>query len=71
VALGSAGRYVEAAQAFSQARDLNPNHSATRYQLALALLAARRPQEARREADSLASLDPALAGQLRALLAHP
>lgn len=68
IALGTAGRYGDAAGALRAARDLDPTHARTRYQLALALKAARQADEARRECADLETLDPRLAGDLRALI---
>jgi hypothetical protein len=68
IALGTSGRYADAAEALRGARDLNPTHARTRYQLALALKAARMADEARRECDSLEALDSTLGGDLRAIL---
>jgi len=68
IALGTSGRYADAAIALRAARDLNPAHTRTRYQLAVALKAAHRVDEARQECDSLQTIDPTMAGDLRATL---
>jgi tetratricopeptide repeat protein len=68
VALGVSGRYADAADAFRAATLVDPGHARTRYQLALALRAARQAEEARRECDSLAALDPLMAADLRRTL---
>jgi tetratricopeptide repeat protein len=68
IALGTAGRYAEAALALRAARDLDPRHTRTRYQLVLALKAARRTDEARRECADLEAIDPRLASDLRATI---
>src|SRR5207247_1018441 len=49
VALGSAGRFAEAAEAFDRALRIDPGHAQTRYQLARALYADRRADRARDE----------------------
>jgi hypothetical protein len=70
IALGAAGRYAEASQALRRASELRPEHPGTRYQLALALKAARRPDEARREYEALRRLDAILADDLRQALGY-
>ena len=53
VALGSAGRFAQAAEALDRALRIDPGHAQTRYQLALALYADRRTDRAREECDRL------------------
>lgn len=68
VALGSDGRYREAAEAFSFALRLRPDHARTMFHLALALKAAGLADRARGELDRLSGLDSTLADQLKPLL---
>ncbi len=68
VTLGATGRYDEAITAFSRALEVDPQHSQTHYQLGLALATTRRIAAARHECDTLDTLDPALAKDLRSLL---
>jgi tetratricopeptide (TPR) repeat protein len=68
MALGTWGRYREAAEAFSRALRLRPDHAATLYHLALALHASGAVDRARGEVERLSSLDPGLAAALRPLL---
>jgi hypothetical protein len=68
IALGTEGRYQDAAAAFTVARDLQPEHGRTRFQLALALRAMGQTAEARRELESLTRIDPVLAGELKVIL---
>jgi len=68
IALGTEGRYQDAAANLQIARDLQPEHGRTRFQLALALRAMGKTEEARRELDSLTRIDPVLAGELKVIL---
>ncbi len=68
VAYGTAGRYEDAIDSFTHALEIEPLHAQTHFQLALALMAAHRAEGARRECDSLETIDPALARDLRAAL---
>jgi len=68
IALGTEGRYQDAAAALAMARDLAPEHGRTRFQLALALRAMGKTSEARRELESLTRIDPVLAGELKVIL---
>jgi TolA-binding protein len=68
IALGTEGRYQDAATALQSARDLEPGHGRTHFQLALALRALGKTAEARRELDSLSQIDPVLAGELKVIL---
>lgn len=68
IALGTEGRYQDAATALQSARDLQPEHGRTRFQLALALQALGKTAEARRELESLTRIDPVLAGELKVIL---
>ncbi|MGH9750091.1 MAG: tetratricopeptide repeat protein [Candidatus Polarisedimenticolia bacterium] len=69
VALGSEGRYAEAAGAFTRALEIRPDLHRARFHLALALKAAGRGEQALMEYARLLPLDPALASQLRPVLA--
>jgi hypothetical protein len=68
IALGTEGRYQDAAAALQSARDLEPGHGRTRFQLALALRALGKTEEARQEMESLTRIDPVLAGELKVIL---
>lgn len=68
IALGTEGRYADAAAALRSARDLQPEHGRTRFQLALALRALGLRDEARAELQDLSRIDPVLAGELRSLI---
>jgi hypothetical protein len=69
VALGAGERFGEAAEAFSRALRLRPEHPPTLYHLALALHASGSTDRARGELERLSRLDPGLAAQLRPILA--
>ena len=58
----------EGAAALTSARDLQPQHGRTRFQLALALYAQGKREEARAEMEQLSAIDPVLAGELRVIL---
>lgn len=68
VALGTTGRYPEAADALKRALSIDPYNAPAHYQLALALAAARHRDQARGEYERLRLLDAALARDLGALL---
>ncbi|MEK7282372.1 MAG: tetratricopeptide repeat protein [Acidobacteriota bacterium] len=68
VALGTTGRYAEAADALTRALSIDPYNAPAHYHLALALAAAQRPDQARREYERLWLLDAGLARDLGALL---
>jgi hypothetical protein len=68
VALGTAGRYREAAESFTRALEIDPDHAGARYHLALALRAAGFSEMARNQYERLGRLDPGLAAHLRSLL---
>ncbi|HEV8700051.1 MAG TPA: tetratricopeptide repeat protein [Candidatus Polarisedimenticolia bacterium] len=68
VALGTTGRYPEAADAFKRALSIDPYNAPARYQLAVALAAAKHRDQARGEYERLRLLDASLARDLGALL---
>jgi cytochrome c-type biogenesis protein CcmH/NrfG len=68
MALGGSGRYADAADAFGQARDLDPEHARTRFQLALALYADHRNDALGPEIETLNRLDPTLGKELHLIL---
>jgi tetratricopeptide (TPR) repeat protein len=68
VALGTTGRYPEAADALKRALLIDPYNAPAHYQLALALAAAQRRDQARSEYERLRLLDAAMARDLGALL---
>ena len=68
VALGTTGRYPEAADALKRALSIDPYNAPAHYQLALALAAAKHRDQARGEYERLRLLDAAMASDLGALL---
>lgn len=68
VALGTTGRYPEAADALKRALSIDPYNAPAHYQLALALAAAKHRDQARGEYERLRLLDAAMARDLGALL---
>lgn len=68
VALGTTGRYPEAADALKRALSIDPYNAPAHYQLALALAAAKHRDQARGEYERLRLLDAALASDLGTLL---
>ena len=68
VALGTTGRYPEAADALKKALSIDPYNAPAHYQLALALAAARHRDQAKSEYERLRLLDAAMARDLGALL---
>ncbi|MBI1951584.1 MAG: tetratricopeptide repeat protein [Acidobacteria bacterium] len=68
VALGTIGRYAEAADALTRAISIDSDNAPARYHLALALAAAQHLDRARREYERLQVLDAGLARDLGALL---
>ena len=68
VALGTTGRYPEAADALKRALSIDPYNAPAHYQLALALAAAKHRDQARGEYERLKLLDAAMAHDLGALL---
>ncbi len=68
MALGTAARFHEAAEAFAKAHSLDPGDAKSLYQLVLALKAAGMPDRARQELDLLTNLDASLASELRPFL---
>lgn len=68
VALGTMGRYADAADALTRALSIDPYNAPAHYHLALALAAAQRLDQARREYERLRLLDAGLARDLGALL---
>ena len=68
VALGTTGRYPEAADALKRALSIDPYNAPAHYQLALALAAAKHRDQARGEYERLRLLDAAMARDLGILL---
>jgi len=68
VALGTTGRYPEAADALKRALSIDPYNAPAHYQLALALAAAKHRDQARGEYERLRLLDAAMARDLGTLL---
>jgi hypothetical protein len=68
VALGTTGRYPEAADALKRALSIDPYNAPAHYQLAVALAAAKHRDQARGEYERLRLLDAALAHDLGVLL---
>jgi len=68
VALGAAGRYADAIEAFRAAASIDPAHPGTRFQLALAQAALGHPG-AREQYEALRGLDDRMATELKAILA--
>lgn len=68
VALGTTGRYPEAADALKRALSIDPYNAPAHYQLALALAAAKHRDQARGEYERLRLLDADMARDLGALL---